>query len=252
MENNHFDLLSASYNEIKDAEYSYAVLPWGATEAHNYHLPYLTDCYLSYDVSVDAVKKAFTLYKIKGMVLPPVTLGSQNPGQYDIAFCIHARYETQKAILSDVVASLDRQGINKLFVVNGHGGNNFKNMVRDLAFDFPSFTLIIANWYQVIPREGYFDHDGDHADELETSVLMHYRPQLVNLPVAGDGRCKPFQSPSLNEGIAWTPRNWAKISEDTGVGNPQLSTAVKGKKYADAVTGKLAELFMEVVTKEMY
>ncbi|MDR0743728.1 MAG: creatininase family protein [Tannerella sp.] len=252
MENNSFDLLSASYNEIKGIKYDYAVLPWGATEAHNYHLPYLTDCYLSHDVSVDAVEKAFALYKIKGMILPPVTLGSQNPGQYDITFCIHARYETQKAILSDVVASLDRQGINKLFVVNGHGGNSFKNMVRDLAFDYPSFTVIIVDWYKIIPPGGYFDCIGDHADELETSVLMYYRPQLVNLPVAGEGRYKPFQSSSLNEGIAWTPRNWAKVSQDTGIGNPHQSTAVKGERYAKAVTGKLAELFMEVVTKEMY
>jgi creatinine amidohydrolase len=251
MEKNSFDLLSASYNEIKGVKYDYAVLPWGATEAHNYHLPYLTDCYLSHDVSVDAVKKAFTLYKIKGMILPPVTLGSQNPGQYDITFCIHARYETQKAILSDVVASLERQGMNKLFVMNGHGGNSFKNMVRDLAFDYPLFMVIIVDWYKVIPPGGYFDHIGDHADELETSVLMHYRPQLVNLPVAGDGRCKPFQSSSLNEGVAWMPRNWAKVSQDTGIGNPHQSTAVKGGRYAEAVTSKLAELFMEVVTKEI-
>lgn len=252
MNHKNQDLLSASYNEIKDIRYDYAVLPWGATEAHNYHLPYLTDCYLSHDISVHSVEKTLALYKIKGMVLPPVTFGSQNPGQYDIAFCIHARYETQKAILSDVVASLNRQGISKLFIVNGHGGNNFKNMVRDLAFDYPLFMLIIVNWYEVIPPGDYFDHIGDHADELETSVLMHYRPQLVNLLVAGDGHYKPFQSQALNEKVAWIPRDWAKISQDTGVGNPHRSTAVKGKKYADAVTGKLAELFMETVTKSIY
>ncbi|MDR1337193.1 MAG: creatininase family protein [Tannerella sp.] len=250
MEN--FDLLSASYNGVKGVDYAYGVLPWGATEAHNYHLPYLTDCYLSHDVSVDAVRKAFALYRVRGMVLPPVTLGSQNPGQYEIAFCIHARYETQKAILSDTVACLARQGIGKLFVVNGHGGNSFKNMVRDLAFDDPSFTVIVVDWYRVVPPEGYFERAGEHADELETSVLMHYRPQLVNPAVAGDGRSRPFRSSALNRGAAWTPRNWACISQDTGVGNPHLATAAKGERYAEAVSDRLAELFGEVVTEEMY
>ncbi|MDR0395622.1 MAG: creatininase family protein [Tannerella sp.] len=249
---NNFDLLSASYYEIKEVKYDYAVLPWGATEPHNYHLPYLTDCYLSHDLSIDAVEQAYAQHGIRGMVLPPVTLGSQNPGQYDILFCIHARYETQKAILSDVIASLSRQGLSKLFIVNGHGGNNFKNMVRDLAFDYPSFSVFVVDWYKIVPPGDYFDAAGDHADEMETSVLMHYRPQLVNLPVAGDGHSKAFQSRALNEGVGWIPRDWSKISQDTGVGNPHRSTAAKGKEYAGAVTGKLVKLFMETVTKDIW
>lgn len=252
MNNYNPDLLSASYSDIKNTDYDYAILPWGATEPHNYHLPYLTDCYLSYDISMDAVRKAYNIGKIKGMVLPPVPFGSQNPGQYDVPFCIHARYETQKAILSDIVASLSRQGISKLFIVNGHGGNSFKNMVRDLAFDYPALLIIVSDWYAIVPRDGYFENAGEHADEVETSVLMHYRPQLVNLDIAGDGSFKPFNTSSLNNGIGWTPRNWTKVSHDTGIGDPRKSTAEKGVNYANIVTDKLAGLFVEVVTGDVY
>lgn len=247
-----FDILSASYNDIKDQKYDYAVLPWGATEPHNYHLPYLTDCYLAYDTSLDAVKKAYKQAEVKGMILPPIPFGSQNPGQFDLPFCLHGRYETQKAILSDIVASLHRQNIDKLIIVNGHGGNSFKNMIRDLAIDYPDFLIAATEWFKIVPTKDFFEEAGDHADELETSVLMHYRPELVNLEVAGDGAYTPFKTKTLREGVAWTPRNWSKVSQDTGIGNPHKSTAEKGKKYAEAVTDKLATLFIELVKEDMY
>lgn len=247
-----FDILSASYNDTRKETYDYAVLPWGATEPHNYHLPYLTDCYLSHAVSVDAIGKAYDTGNVKGMCLPPIPFGSQNPGQVGLPFCLHGRYETQKAILTDIVAALDRQGINKLVIVNGHGGNSFKNMIRDLAVDYPHVLIAISNWYAIVPPKDYFDIPGDHADEIETSVLMHYHPELVDLSVAGDGTYKPFKARSLREGVAWTPRDWSKVSEDTGVGNPHHSTAEKGKKYAEAVTDKLAGLFIELSKGDIY
>ena len=70
----------------------------GATEPHNLHLPYLTDCILSHDIALDAAKLAKTHYGIRCMVMPYVIAGSQNPGQRELDFCIHYRYETQKAI----------------------------------------------------------------------------------------------------------------------------------------------------------
>lgn len=246
------DILSASYNDTKDQEFHYAVLPWGATEPHNYHLPYLTDCYLAHDIAADAVRKAYDNKQVKGMMLPPIPLGAQNPGQLDLPFCLHTRYETQKAILTDIVASLHRQGIFRLIIVNGHGGNNFKNMIRDLAVDYPFFLIAVSDWFSIVPQEGYFEEDDDHAGELETSVLMHYRPELVNLPVAGDGTYYPFRSEALREGVAWIPRNWSKISDDTGVGNPHKSTPEKGARYADVVTDKLADLFDQLVNGDIY
>ncbi|MDH6307828.1 creatinine amidohydrolase [Dysgonomonas sp. PFB1-18] len=247
-----FDILKAIYNDTKDEKYQYAILPWGATEPHNYHLPYLTDCYLSHDVAVDAAIRAYEQGRIKGMVLPPIPLGSQNPGQRELPFCLHTRYETQKAILTDIVASLDYQGISKLFIVNGHGGNSFKNMIRDLAVDYPHFLIVVSDWFAIVPQIGFFDEKDDHAGELETSVLMHYRPELVDLSVAGNGVYFPFRIQALRDGTGWIPRNWAKVSQDTGIGNPLKSTAEKGRRYVEAVSNKLADLFISVVEDEIY
>ena len=89
------DLAVTCYGKVKPLKYDLVLLPWGATEPHNLHLPYLTDCILSHDIALDAAKMAKTHYGIRCMVLPYVTAGSQNPGQRELDFCIHYRYETQ-------------------------------------------------------------------------------------------------------------------------------------------------------------
>jgi creatinine amidohydrolase len=246
-ESKHMDLQKETYGNLKDLSYSYAVLPWGATEPHNYHLPYLTDCYLAHDIAVDAVEKAWSEYGVRGMVLPPIPLGAQNPGQRELPFCLHTRYETQKHILHDIVESLDYQGIRILVIMNGHGGNSFKPMIRDLCVDYPQMLIVNCDWFAVEPQNGYFENKDDHAGEMETSVMMYYHPELVNLETAGDGASKPFDIESLNNKVGWIPRNWAKTTADTGVGDPRKSSAGKGKVFADVVTGKIAGLFGELV-----
>lgn len=246
------DLVFSCYGQTRNLTYDIVILPWGATEPHNLHLPYLTDCILSHDVAVDAARLAGERYGVRCMVMPPVNMGSQNPGQRALPFCVHSRYETQKAILTDIVASLHEQGMRRMVVINGHGGNCFKNMIRDLAVDRPDFLIAASEWYRVLPAKEYFDNPGDHADELETSVMMHYHPELVHLEEAGEGRARSFAPQTLREHVAWIPRDWQRVTSDTGIGNPRGATAEKGKKFAHAVAGRYAQLLYELVRGELY
>ena len=247
-----FDLCCSDYGTVKDLRYDAAILPWGATEPHNLHLPYLTDSILSHDIAVSAAKLAQQKYGVRYMVLPPVTFGSQNPGQQELPFCIHTRYETQKAILIDIVSSLVRQGISRLIIINGHGGNIFKNMIRDLYCMFPDVIIACSEWYKVCRATDFFDNPGDHADELETSVMMHYHPELVDLSKAGDGNNVGFAPELLASGKVWIPRNWSRISRDTGVGDPRSATAEKGRSFAEAVAEKYAEFMSEFISDKLY
>lgn len=246
------DLSKTDYGTVRAHDYALALLPWGATEPHNLHLPYLTDCILSHDIAADAAALAFERSGIRCMVLPPVNMGSQNPGQRELPFCIHARYETQKAILTDIVASLHAQGLRRLVIVNGHGGNCFKNMIRDLSLDYPDFLIASSEWYTVCRAADYFEDPGDHADELETSVMMHYHPERVDLARAGKGAYKRFAAQSLDDKVAWIPRNWQRVSSDTGIGDPSKATAQKGARFAAAVAERYARLIEELVRGPIY
>lgn len=251
MQNQDIDLSVSNFGTTRNLDYQVVILPWGATEPHNLHLPYLTDALASHDIAVDSARKALELYGVRSMVMPPVALGSQNPGQRELKFCVHARYETQKAVLTDIASSLYNQGFCRLLIINGHGGNGFKNMIRDLAIDLPDMLIASSEWYKVCPAKEYFDQPGDHADELETSVMMYYHPELVDLSTAGSGASRTFASEELRRGTAWVPRNWARVSDDTGIGSPALATAEKGARFADAVTSRYAALIKEL-TEDIY
>ena len=105
----------------------------------------------------------------------------------------------------------------------------------------------LAEWFRLFPITDFFEEDGDHAGEMETSIMLHYFPELV-LPLdqAGDGKSKKTKLNSVNKKIAWAPRRWDKISEDTGIGNPRKATAEKGKKYLDRITSEIADFLTEL------
>src|SRR6185295_14413086 len=128
-----------TWKTVRDARYEVAVLPWGATEAHNFHLPYTTD-----------------------------------------------NIETER--IAALATALAGQGVPKLVILNGHGGNDFRQMIRELQ---PAVSLFLCtvNWYQVVDPKAFFADLGDHAGELETSVMLHVAPELVRpLSEAGPGR----------------------------------------------------------------
>lgn len=241
------DLSKLSWGDIKENSYDVVILPWGAIEPHNYHMPYLTDAYLSHEIAKASATLAWEKADKLCMVMPPIYLGSQNPGQWDLPFCLHTNYETQKAILTDIVNSLYVQGFRKLLIVNGHGGNTFKSMIRDLAMKLPEFFILTSNWFDIIPKEDFFEAEiDDHAGEQETSVLMHYLPELVKMQKAGKGTFHPWEMESMNKKTAWAPRNWKQVSDDTGIGNPEKSSSEKGKRYATEVVKRIADLLIEL------
>ncbi len=244
-------LAESNWKAIKDQEVELAVLPWGATEAHNYHLPYATDNYEGTAIAEEAGRLAWE-NNAKVMVLPTIPFGV-NTGQTDIKLDINLHPSTQAAILNDIIEVLDRQNIHKLLILNSHGGNNFKPLVRELGVKYPDMFISFCNWFQSVDRGDFFEHaDGDHADEMETSLVMYLQPQLVRpLDEAGEGKSKQYRIKALRENWAWAERKWSEVTEDTGVGNPKKATAEKGKAYFEAVTQKVSQLFVDLAEADL-
>ena len=98
-----------NWKNISSESFDLAVLPWGATEAHNYHLPYATDNIQLEAIATESARNAWT-NGVKVAVLPCVPFGV-NTGQLDIPFCININPSTQTSILNDIIHSLEIQGI---------------------------------------------------------------------------------------------------------------------------------------------
>lgn len=243
-------LAEANWKALKEFNTEVAVLPWGATEAHNYHLPYGTDNFQIEAIAAEAGKLA-SEKEARVMILPTIPYGV-NTGQADIHLDMNIYPSTQLAILSDIIEVLNRQGVYKLIVLNGHGGNNFKTPLRELGVKYPKMLLISVDFFNVLSKKDFFEEPGDHADEMETSLMLHLKPELV-LPLseAGDGREKKSVIRGIREGWAWSERAWSKVTADTGIGNPKKATKEKGQRYFNAVSKKIAQLFLDVASVEI-
>jgi creatinine amidohydrolase len=237
-------LAQTNYKDLKDRKIDLAILPWGATEAHNYHLPYATD-----NIMVDAIAAAAAgrAWERGGklIVLPAIPFGV-NTGQLDIKVNINLNPGTQMAILNDIADVLNRHGILKFLILNGHGGNDFRQMIRELGFRFPAMFICGCNWYQAVDGS-LFENSGGHADEMETSMMQYIAPEMI-LPLseAGEGKGKKFRIKALNGSWAWAERKWSKVTSDTGIGNPYLATPEKGQKCFDDVVQKIGDFMFEL------
>jgi creatinine amidohydrolase len=242
-------LAENNWKSVKESAYELAILPWGATEAHNYHLPYGTDIIEADWVATESARMAWEL-GAKVIVLPVIPFGV-NTGQFDVRLDMNMNPSTQFGLLGDVIETLNRHNIHKLIILNSHGGNDFKTMIRELGLKFPDMFLCQCNWYQSVDQMEFFENKDDHAGEMETSVMMHLAPGLV-LPLseAGDGAARKFRFKAMQEGWAWAERRWTQVTKDTGVGDPRKATAEKGKHYLEAVTKKVSEFFLDVAKSD--
>ena len=244
MTNRPYVLAESTWKHVDPTPFAAAVLPWGATEAHNYHLPYGTDNVQAEQVAIRAAALAWER-GARVVVLPTVPFGV-NTTQLDIKLCLNMNPSTQLAVLSDLVASLDGQGIRKLLVLNGHGGNDFRQIIRELQ---PRTRLFLStiNWWSCVDVKQFVSEPGDHAGEAETSAMMHLAPELVR-PIgdAGPGRARASKLRGIREGWAWAPRRWTQVTADTGIGDPSKSTAEKGEAYVAAAVERIAEFLVEL------
>lgn len=243
-------LAETNWKTVRATDYHAAVLPWGATEAHNLHLPYATDCVQCDHIAAEAARKAWER-EARVLVLPTVPFGV-NTGHRGIKGTVNMRPSTQAAVLRDVADALVEQGFDRFVVLNGHGGNNFKPLLRELQYDVPGLFVSLVNWFQVGDHREHFTQQGDHAGEMETSVMLHIAPELVRpLDDAGDGAARSFRIEALRTDWAWAERHWPSVTDDTGSGNPQPATAEKGAVYIGEVTSKIADFFVELAAADL-
>ena len=246
-------LSELTFAETRDASFTLAVLPWGATEPHNTHLPHGTDCY-----QVEALAdRACEFAHGKGgktVLLPTVPFGTQtNMARCPLALNMHP--STQLAVLRDLCGSLENAGVGRLLILNGHGGNNLKFALRELMEQTP-VHLFLCDWFAAAAdpiREELHLAPGSHADELETSLMLHLRPELVarteNGALRADaGATREIALECVRTGAVRMSRRWDLLTTATGDGDPHAATADKGRRIFEAVAGRLGEAIGELAT----
>ena len=236
--------------QLREKSPSVVVLPFAATEPHGAHLPYGTDIFETAAIA----DRACELARAEGgrvVTLTTIPFGVQTSQQtYPLAMNLYP--STLNQIISDLTESLDNSGIEKAVILNGHGGNDFYTHLKEL-FAKRNVFLAQVNWYAMCRKlqDELFTPGGDHANDMETSLVLHLRPELVNMNAAGSQPTSKFRLAGMQAGWARAPRPWDKYTEDSGAGDPRAATAEKGARFFEAVTRELAAFLVELSNAEL-
>src|SRR5947209_16019732 len=242
-----WNLAEQNHSFLRSQKWEVAVLPFGATEPHNLHMPYGTDNFQLEVIGNRACERAYRA-GAKVLLLPTIPYGvNTNHLRVPGAVACSVTPTTLLHLLTDLVDSLERQGVRKLVLLNGHGGNELKPLTRELHHQTDVF-LCVCDWFRMA-RDTYadiFDHPGEHADEVETSLGLAFFPELVRPELADDGAARPTRFEAINRGWVTITRPWHLVSTNTGLGDPRAATADKGRKLMDILTERIGRFLVEL------
>jgi creatinine amidohydrolase len=245
-------LAEQNYKFIRSRKWDAAVLTFGATEPHNYHMPYGTDNIQVQLVGRRACERAYR----KGanvLLLPNVPFGvNTNHMQIPGGLSLSVTPTTLLKIISDIVESLSHHGVRKLLLLNGHGGNELKPLARELHHRTDVF-ICVCDWFHMAADQfsKIFKSPGEHADEVETSMGLAFFPELMKMEQAGSGAKKATRFAAIEKGWISISRPWHLLTEDTGVGDPSAATAEKGRKLMEILTERLGDFLYELAKSPM-
>lgn len=223
-----------------------AVIPFGATEPHNLHLPYGTDTCQVDRIGDMACERAFGR-GARVCLLPAIPYGTEsNLMRFPLA--MNLQPSTLARVIGDLVDSLETHGIPKIVLLNGHGGNDLKWLLRELHGRVKP-KLFLCNWYKVATDHDrtLFDGDpGDHAGRAETSLMMAFRPDLVRAEQADPGAVAKSRFEAVNRGWVEITRPFDLLTTNSGVGAPFPADAETGRKLAGIVAERIADFLVEL------
>ncbi|MCA9065422.1 MAG: creatininase family protein [Planctomycetaceae bacterium] len=249
-------LAETNYAHVKDCEYQVAVLPMGATEPHNLHMPYGTDSFEADVISSKACEIAWNR-GARVVMLPVIPYGTET-NQARCRLSMNLNPSTLGQVITDLVHSLEGHGIRKLLIVNSHGGNEFKPLLRELHGSCP-VQLFLCDWFRGISadlQKTVFEDAGDHAGEMETAIGLAYFEHLMNRNsdgslIADDGAVRETRFDAVNRGWISITRAWHLLTKNTGSGNPFPATAEKGRQLVETVSDRIAGFLVDLAAADL-
>jgi creatinine amidohydrolase len=247
------DLPSHAFRGL-DPQTTVAVLPLAAIEQHGPHLPVSVDTTIMNGMLAEAM--ALPEANCQALVLPTVSVAKSNehlhsPGTLTLS------YETAIRSWIEIGECVLRTGLKKLVIVTSHGGNvdPLGIVCRELRVRHGMLAVQTA-WRRFgLPPGLYGDLDavhGIHAGDIETSLMLHFRPDLVDMAAAApftpimvemDGEYRHLR-PTGPHAFAWMAQD---VHPSGAAGDASLATAEKGRLTAAFQAKGFVELLDDVV-----
>lgn len=248
--NQPWNLARSNYHDIRDLDYEVAVLPFGATEPHNLHLPYATDTLEATIIGEQVCQEAWNR-GAKVVLLPTIPFGTQTNMQ-EFPLALNVNPSTMMLLVADLLESVVNSGIRKILLLNSHGGNALKPIVRELGAQTEGH-LFLCDWFHSVQDvyHDIFENPEDHAGEMETSFGLAYFPDLVRVdaqgkPAGDSGAKRKMRFEALNQGWVSISRPWHLLTTHSGAADPQAATAEKGRQLMQVLVTRLSGFITEL------
>lgn len=225
-------------------EQTLVVAPIAACEQHSRHLPVFTDSILCGAVAegLESARPGQTL------LLPVLWMGAS---EHHLPFggTLTATLPTYEAMLVELLTPLLNDGFRRVLLLNGHGGNidPLRVALRRLNVAFPNAVLTGAAYWEIAAAEIAALCEGPrksvgHACEVETSLMMHLRPELVRKDLIEDD-----PSPEQLHGV-FRARDFGSRTDHGAVGYPSFATAEQGRELLAAIIARTCEAADEILS----
>lgn len=226
-------------------EKTVVIIPLGATEQHGPHLPTQVDWRLAYEVSL----RAATLMHSRqpALVTPAIPFG-MSEHHMSLGGTITLNFAAMAAVIGCVVRSAARHGFQRIFVLNGHGGNiaALETIITELTVEL-RMPLACGTYWQIAAKsiKGILEHqDGVlHACEAETSMLQALSPDTVQ-PLDAALRAALVPGLSSIEGVNPGIYRWQQLQTRSHlglIGEAWSATPEKGHRLLDAISRDVAD-----------
>jgi len=228
--------------DYKQQKFDKVIFSVGSCENHGDHLPFGTDTFVSHKLAQKVVEKVEGL-----LLLPPVNFGYSDH-YADFPFSLSLQSQTLIAVLKDILESVIKNGITKIFVMNGHDGNiaPIEIATREIKMKYPHIKIASLDaWWvaagKLIPEDTFEVWNGlGHAGEGETSMALQLFEEWVKIEYA-----KGVVPENLVEHI---DIKWAfnELTDCGATGDPTKATKEKGRLMEEALIKLLVDFFVNM------
>lgn len=241
----HFPNLTAPQIRRLNRDNTLVVAPIAACEQHSDHLPVFTDSILTSAIA-DGLEQSLPE---RVLLLPVMWLGASD---HHLPFggTLTASLPTYENLLIELLTPLLKDGFRRVFLLNGHGGNidPLHVALRRLDVEFPTALLTGSAYWDLAAPELATLCTGPrttvgHACEIETSMMLHLRPDLVHKNLIRDDPCP---SPQGLESLFWA-RDFARRTDHGAVGYPEHADAARGAQMLSTVISRLTDVALRLL-----
>jgi creatinine amidohydrolase len=247
-------LAEYSWPEVVDlvANEAAVIVPVGAFEQHGQHLPLMVDWYLCSQVAIRAAEQASEAGSLT-VVTPPVWTG-YSPHHMDFKGTVTLEGATFTSLIANIANSLAHHGFRKILVLNGHGGNAnlLRGAAQTLRFEQGVKVAVASYWDFALGEIGAWRRSGpggiNHACEMETSLMLALREDMVRMDLARDHYAtrSRYSSPDLAlPGTVTTANKFSELTSSGSIGAPSLADKARGEELFAKIVSAVARFLEE-------